>query len=185
MLQVPANVVAVMPCSRANVSLRPHGATPVGDLRPLGLRQTSSTSQITLAFADRPAATFPNMDDWDNEWQRQGATFSDKSARKEFGLTREEIVEAIRAGKLQYREASMHGNPWWRLLRREVEALVKTKRGGDYLQIQQAKTELAGIERELRRLKKQVVVLEARKAKLLADPGNRGVNPAAKGGRAR
>jgi len=27
----------------------------------------------------------------------------------------------------------MHGNPWLRLLRREVEALVKKKHGDDYL----------------------------------------------------
>jgi len=58
------------------------------------------------------------------------------------GLTQEEIYAAIRAGKLQYREASMHGNPWLRLLRREVEALVKRKHGSNYLKGPQAKTEL-------------------------------------------
>jgi hypothetical protein len=47
------------------------------------------------------------MDDWDSEWQRKGATMSDKSARVEFGLTQEEIVRAIRAGKLHCREGSM------------------------------------------------------------------------------
>ena len=63
------------------------------------------------------------MDDLGSEWQCQGATLSDKTARKEFGLTQDEIVEPIRTGKLHYRVASMHGNPWLRLLRREVEAL--------------------------------------------------------------
>lgn len=63
----------------------------------------------------------------DSIWSRKGATLSDKSARQEFGLTQQEIVAAIRAGKLQYREASMHGNPWLRLLRHEVEALVREK----------------------------------------------------------
>ena len=33
-------------------------------------------------------------------WTQQGATFSDKSARQEFGLTQQEIIAAIRAGKL-------------------------------------------------------------------------------------
>ena len=65
------------------------------------------------------------MDNLDSEWQRKGATLSDKTAQEEFGLTRDEVIRAIRAGKLQYREGSMHGNPWLRLLRREVEALVK------------------------------------------------------------
>ena len=111
------------------------------------------------------------MDDLDSEWQRKGATLSDKTAGKEYGLTQDEIVRAIRAGKLHYREASMHGNPWLRLLRREVEALVTKKHGDDYLNVQQAKTELGGINRELKRLKTQVAVLEERKAKLMADLG--------------
>jgi hypothetical protein len=34
---------------------------------------------------------------------KKGATLSDKSARKEFGLTQEEIIGAIKDGKLQYR----------------------------------------------------------------------------------
>ena len=108
------------------------------------------------------------MDDLDSEWQRKGATLSDKTAGKEYGLTQDEIVQAIRAGKLHYREASMHGNPWLRLLRREVEALVTKKHGDDYLKDRRAKTELGGINRELKRLKTQVAVLEERKAKLTA-----------------
>jgi hypothetical protein len=32
----------------------------------------------------------------DSEWQRKGATLSDKTARKEFGLTQAEIVTAGR-----------------------------------------------------------------------------------------
>ena len=40
--------------------------------------------------------------DLDSEWQRKGATLSDKTVRKEFGLTQDEIVRVIRARKLQY-----------------------------------------------------------------------------------
>jgi len=98
------------------------------------------------------------MDDLDSDWRRKGATLSDKTARQEFGLTQDELVQAIRAGNLHYREASMHGNPmhgnpWLRLLRREVEALVKKKHGDHYLKTQQAKTELGAINRELRSLR--------------------------------
>src|SRR5712692_7346067 len=93
------------------------------------------------------------MEDLNSEWQCNGATLSDKTAREEFGLTQEEIVQAIRAGTLQYREHSMYGNPWLRLLRREVEALVSKKHGDNYLKDQQAKTKLARIDRELKRLK--------------------------------
>ncbi len=111
------------------------------------------------------------MDDLDSEWQRKGATLSDKTAREEFGLTQDEIVRAIRAGKLQYREGSIYGNPWLRLLRREVESLVKKKRGEIYFKDRQAKTELAHINRELRRLRAQIARLEERKSKLIATPG--------------
>jgi hypothetical protein len=111
------------------------------------------------------------MDDSDSDWQGKGATLSDKTAREEFGLTQDEIIQAIRAGTLHYREGSMYGNPWLRLLRREVEALVRKKHGNEYLRGQQAKTELAHVNRELRRLKIQIARLEDRKTKLIAASG--------------
>ena len=89
------------------------------------------------------------MDLDSEEWARKGATLSDKTARSEFGLTQDEIIAAIRAGKLQYRPSSMHGNPWLRLLRREVEDLVTTRHGERYLRDRQARTELARVNREL------------------------------------
>ena len=85
------------------------------------------------------------MDDLSSQWQHKGATLSDKTAREEFGLTQDEIVRAIRAGKLQYREGSMYGNPWLRLLRRELEALVRKNHGDGYLVERQEKAELARI----------------------------------------
>ena len=111
------------------------------------------------------------MDDNYGEWGRKDATLSDKSARETYGLTHGEIVSAIRAGKLQYREGSMHGNPWFRLLRREVEALVTAIHGKGYLKESQLKKELASIKTELRKLKTQTAQLELRKAKLIADLG--------------
>jgi uncharacterized protein (DUF433 family) len=65
------------------------------------------------------------------EWTRKGASLSDKTAREEYGLTQREIYAAIDAGKLQYRPGEMHGNPWLRLLRREVEDLVQALHGGE------------------------------------------------------
>ena len=100
-------------------------------------------------------------------WAEKGATLSDKTAQKEFGLTRQEIVEAIRGGKLQYRENNIYGNPFLRLIRSEVEALVTEKYGKDYLKQKKIKTELAAINRTLRSLKIQTTSLEKRKAELL------------------
>jgi chromosome segregation ATPase len=109
------------------------------------------------------------MDLSGEEWRRKGATLSDKTARSEFGLTQEEIIAAIRAGKLQYRSSSIHGNPWLRLLRREVEDLVRTRNGEGYLRERQARTELARVNRELKQLRSQLAALEERRVALLSE----------------
>jgi hypothetical protein len=58
-----------------------------------------------------------------------------------------------------------------RLLRREVEALVTKKHGNNYLKDRQSKTELARINRELKRLKAQFARLEEQKLRLIAGLG--------------
>ena len=66
-------------------------------------------------------------------WTQKGATLSHKTAQKEFGLSFDEIIEGINAGKLQYRENNIYGSPFLRLIRSEVEALVDEKYGENYL----------------------------------------------------
>ena len=105
----------------------------------------------------------------DSGWTRKGATLSDKTARKEFGLTQQEIVEAIREGKLQSRENHIHGNPYLRLLRHEVEALVSDKSGQDYLQEKKLQRELADINKEARKLKTRLKAIERRRAELMKE----------------
>lgn len=100
-------------------------------------------------------------------WTKKGATLSDKSARKEYGLAQEEIIEAIKAGKLQYRHNNVFGNPYLKLIRSEVEALVDEKYGNNYLKKKKIKKELAQVTKELKRLKAQAVSLEQKKAELL------------------
>jgi DNA gyrase/topoisomerase IV subunit A len=104
-------------------------------------------------------------------WTQKGATLSDKSARQEFGLTQDEIYAAIRAGKLQYRESNMHGNPWFRLLRHEVEALVKQKSGQVGLHRKKLEKELADINKEARKLKTRLAAIERRRAELTKELG--------------
>ena len=99
-------------------------------------------------------------------WTQKGATLSDKSARQEFGLTQPEIIAAIRAGKLQYRENHIHGNPYLRLLRHEVEALVRDKSGQDGLRKKKLRKELADINKEARKLKTRLKAIERRRAEL-------------------
>jgi hypothetical protein len=105
----------------------------------------------------------------DSIWRQKGATLSDKSARQEFGLTQEEIFGAMRAGKLQIQQNSMHGNPWFRLLRHEVEALVKEKSGKDGLQKKKLQKELADLDKEVRKLKTRLNAIELRRAELMKE----------------
>jgi uncharacterized protein YlxW (UPF0749 family) len=109
------------------------------------------------------------MDKNDSMWADKGATLSDKSARQEFGLTQEEIFAAMRAGKLQFRECSMHGNPWYRLLRLEVEALVRDKSGQDHLHKKKLQKELADLKTEARKLTTRLKAIERRKAELMKE----------------
>ena len=100
------------------------------------------------------------------KWSQKGATLSDKSARQEYGLTQQEIIAAIRAGKLQYREGSMHGNPWLRLLRHEVEAPVTEKGGQDHLHKKKLQKELADLDKETRKIRSRLKAIERRRAEL-------------------
>ena len=102
-----------------------------------------------------------------SSWNRKGAALSDKSARAEYDLTQEEILAAISDGRLQYRENHIHGNPYLRLLRVEVEALVKKKHGASHLSRLKLKTELKSVKSQIRSLKTKMGGLEKRKTQLL------------------
>jgi hypothetical protein len=65
----------------------------------------------------------------------------------------------------------MHGNPWLRLLRREVEALARTRHGDRYVNEQQDRAELGRVNREIRHLRAELARLEERRAKLTSDLG--------------
>jgi len=67
------------------------------------------------------------------EWNRKGATLSDVTAKKEYGVDQEFIIKGIRAGKLEYREGVMWGNPYLRILRNQLESFISEERGQDSL----------------------------------------------------
>ncbi|NOR25892.1 MAG: hypothetical protein GQ542_16195 [Desulforhopalus sp.] len=102
-----------------------------------------------------------------SDWTKKGATLSDKSARKEFGLTQNQIIDAIKSGKLQYRQNHIHGNPYLRLLRNEVESLAKELFGNDYFEDQKLQNKLSQINSEINRLKRKIKVLEKNKEELI------------------
>ncbi|MFP4029802.1 MAG: hypothetical protein ACLFWL_18645 [Candidatus Brocadiia bacterium] len=100
------------------------------------------------------------------EWNRKGATLSDVTAKKEYGVDRDFIVKGIRADKLEYREASIWGNPYLRLLRRQLEKYIVEQLGQDYLSSAKKRTEIRKIKREINSLKKRLNELGARKTEL-------------------
>jgi predicted transcriptional regulator len=111
----------------------------------------------------------PALVDEDGEWRRKGATLSDKTARKEFGLTQDEIIAAIEAGQLQYRVSAIHGNPWLRLLRREIEDVMNTTFNDRQHKQKMAKVELLRVKKELKQLRSQLRALEEQQAVLLTE----------------
>lgn len=103
----------------------------------------------------------------DSEWTKQGGTFSHKNACKEFGLTEKEIIDAMKAGKLQYRQNYAHGNPYFRVLRKEVEILAKELHGNKAFEEQEIKFKLQKVNREINSLKRKISFLEKQKVELL------------------
>ena len=100
-------------------------------------------------------------------WQKQGATLSHKNACKQFGLTEDEVFGAIKVGKLQYRENYAHGNPYFRLLRNEVESLARELRGAKGAEEQEVKHKLSVINKEINSLKRKLASLEKQKIEIM------------------
>ncbi|MBU0488255.1 MAG: hypothetical protein KKA07_16885 [Bacteroidetes bacterium] len=103
-----------------------------------------------------------------NIWTNKSATLSDKSARKEYQLTQDEILEGINNGKLQFKVNYIYDNPWYRLLRAEVEKFVEEKYGSNKLQLIKSKRELLEIEKELKIIAIRAKVLEMRRLDMKA-----------------
>ena len=124
-----------------------------------------------LTFSEEDILEAMRLTETESAWGRPGATLSDKSARKEFGLTQQDIMEAIQTGRLQYRVNYMHGNPWFRLIRKEVDALASEIHGQDGLERKKNEAELKKVTTEIRSLKRKLTVLQKRQTKLKANLG--------------
>jgi len=100
------------------------------------------------------------------EWNRKGATLSDVTAKKEYGVDRDFSIKGRRAGKLEYREGVIWGNPYLRLLRSQLEKYIVEELGQDSLSKEKNKTELRKIKSEIKKGKKRLKELKARKMEL-------------------
>ena len=100
------------------------------------------------------------------EWNRKGATLSDVTAKKEYRVSRDFIVKGIRAGKLEYREGAIWGNPYLRVLRSQLEQYIAEELGSDRLSSGKNQTELRKIKKEMADLKRRLAELQARRTEL-------------------
>ena len=100
------------------------------------------------------------------EWNRKGATLSDVTAQKEYGISRDFILRGINSGKLEYREGAVWGNPYLRILRSQLEKYIAAELGSPYLGGKKRQTELRAIKKEMTDLKKRLDELQARRVEL-------------------
>ena len=102
------------------------------------------------------------------EWTRKGASLSDVTARKEYGVGRDFIMQGIRAGKLEYQQGETWGNPYLKILRSQLEQYIAEQLGSLHLRGKKAQAELRKVNKEIASLKKQIAALGARKVELEA-----------------
>ncbi len=106
-----------------------------------------------------------------SEWTMPGCSFSIKNACKEFSLTEEQVLKEMQLGKLQFQQQCIHGNPYFKLLRSEIELLAKKIHGTKGLlkianedKLRKVKTEINSLKRSLKKAeKRQVELLELQK----------------------
>ena len=107
------------------------------------------------------------------EWNRKGATLSDVTATKEYGVDRDFITKGIHAGKLEYREGSVWGSPYLRILRRQLEAYIVEELGQELLSRSKDLAELRKIKKAISTQKKTLAVLQSRRAELEKSVANK------------
>ena len=101
------------------------------------------------------------------EWNQKGATLSDKTAMKDYGIDREFILKGIRAGKLEFQERSIYGNPYVVILRRQLEQYIAEEMGSKHLsgiinqkKIRMLKEEISETKHKLQSLELELAALE-------------------------
>ncbi len=100
------------------------------------------------------------------EWTKKGASLSDVTARKEYGVNREFIVAGINSGDLEYHEGSVFGSPYIKVLRSQLERYISNHLGADYLSTVKNKAELRAIKKEMQQLKDRMNTLQQRQVEL-------------------
>jgi septal ring factor EnvC (AmiA/AmiB activator) len=99
-------------------------------------------------------------------WTQKGESLSHNNACKEYGLEEKEIIDAIETEKLQYKINYVHGNPYYKLLRKEVIALVIELRGKNYFKRQEIEFKIKTLNKEINSCKRKIKANEREKESL-------------------
>lgn len=100
-------------------------------------------------------------------WTQPAETLSHNNACKEYGLEKHEILDAMKLGKLQYKENYAHGNPYYRLLREEVISLVVELRGDNFFEKQEIECQIKKVTKEINSCKRKLKSKEKEKILLI------------------
>jgi hypothetical protein len=100
------------------------------------------------------------------EWNQKNATLSDVTAKKEYGVDRDFVIKGIEAGKLEYRDGAIWGNPYLRILRSQLEEYIAKKLGKKYLAKVTNESELKKVKREISAMNKKLKELQLRKTEI-------------------
>ena len=100
-------------------------------------------------------------------WTQSGETLSHNNACKEYGLEKDEIFNAMKSGKLQYKENYAHGNPYYKLLRKEVISLVIELRGENFFEKQEIEFKIKKATKEINSCKRKIKLKEKEKILLI------------------
>lgn len=100
------------------------------------------------------------------EWNRKGASLSDATALKEYGVDTAFIAKGINSGDLEYREGSVWGNPYLKVLRGQLEEYIAAQLGPGYLAAVKGKAELRAIRKEKKELQARLSILRQREVEI-------------------
>lgn len=100
-------------------------------------------------------------------WTKKGETLSHKNACKEYGIEEHELIEAMASGRLQYKENYAHGNPYYRLLRKEVVVLTIELRGKHYFKKQELEYKIKTATREINSCRRKLKAFEKERELLI------------------
>ncbi len=78
---------------------------------------------------------------------------SEGTAQKEYGVSREFILHGIKSGHLEVRRSGW-GNPYFKILRSQIEAYIASELGTEYLSGKKCQAELRAINKKITELKK-------------------------------